>query len=171
MRLQSYDYRTPGLYHVVICTQHHESRFGGVSDSTLFLNEIGEMVIDVWSGIPRHYEDVALDAMVVMPNHVHGIVWIDPEATERAPALGDVVKWFKSITTSRYSDGVHRLGWAPYDGRLWQRNYYDHIVRDERDLERIRLYIEHNPATWEDDDLHPTLGRLGSPQAKGSTRG
>jgi REP element-mobilizing transposase RayT len=153
-RLRSYDYRTPALYHVVNCTQLRECRFGAIEESTMCLSDAGAMIADVWVSIPDHFPSVSLDAYMVMPNHLHGVVFIEPKGAIPTTSLGEVVKWFKSITTSRYSHGVHNLGWPPYDGRLWQRNYYDHIVRDDRDLERIRVYIENNPATWENDDLH-----------------
>jgi REP element-mobilizing transposase RayT len=86
-----------------------------------------------------------------MPNHHHGILFIEPQPDD---ALGEVMQWFKTVTTVRYSHGVRNHGWPPYDRRLWHRNYYDHIVRNDRDLERIRLYIEHNPANWSTDDYY-----------------
>ncbi|MGI8482988.1 MAG: transposase [Thermomicrobiales bacterium] len=153
-RLREYDYRTPALYHVVMCTHHRTCRFGTIEHNAMEINEAGVMISDVWTAIPAHFPRVSLDAFVVMPNHVHGIIWIEPDEFETAPSLGDVAKWFKSVTVSRYSQGVHQRGWPPYDAHLWQRNYYDHIVRDDRDLDRIRLYIEHNPSTWANDDLH-----------------
>lgn len=64
------------------------------------------------------------------------------------------MKWFKTVTTVRYSHAVRALGWPPYDRRLWHRNFYDHVVRDDRDLDRIRGYIESNPANWNTDRFH-----------------
>lgn len=155
-RLRGYDYRTPALYHVVITTQGNICRFGEVRDGVMAPNDIGAMITEIWEAIPLTFPQVSLDASVIMPNHLHGIVFIEPGPDDMpGVSLGDIMKWFKAITTTRYSRGVHDLGWPPYDRRLWHRNYYDHIVRDDRDLERIRAYIEANPARWSTDRFHP----------------
>ena len=154
-RLHGYDYRTPALYHIVTCAQGNICRFGTVRDSLMHSNAIGDMIRDVWDAIPETFPTVSLDASIVMPNHHHGILWIEPQPDSTlGPSLGDVMKWFKTVTTVRYSHGVHNLGWPPYNRRLWHRNYYDHIVRDDRDLYRIRRYIENNPANWNTDDFY-----------------
>lgn len=153
-RLRGYDYRTPTLYHVVNCTHQSICRFGTVHDSSMTAN-VGDMIQEIWEAIPGTFPSVSLGVSVVMPNHHHGIIWIKPQPDGTlGPALGDIMKWFKTVTTVRYSHGVHDLGWSPYDRRLWHRNYYDHIVRDEWDLNRIRIYIENNPANWQTDDLY-----------------
>jgi REP element-mobilizing transposase RayT len=155
MRLQGFDYRTPSLYHVVNCTRYGIHRFGAVEEGIMQPNEIGEMILNIWDEIPAQFPTVSLDASVLMPNHHHGIIWIEDRPDEESgPALGDIMRWFKTVTTIRYSHGVHMLGWEPYERRFWHRNYYDHIIRDDRDLNRIRLYIEHNPATWKTDDFY-----------------
>lgn len=154
-RLTGYDYRTPSLYHVVTCTHQSICRFGAVHDGSMAANAIGNTILEIWKAIPRTFPTVSLDASMVMPNHHHGIVWIEPKPDGTpGPSLGDIMKWFKTVTTVRYSDGVHNLGWPPYDRRLWHRNYYDHIVRDDRDLDRIRVYIENNPSNWNTDDFY-----------------
>ena len=154
-RLRGYDYRTPSLYHVVNCTRYGVHRFGCIEQNAMQVNDIGEMILDVWDAIPGKFPTVSLDASVIMPNHHHGIIWLEPQPNDTlGPSLGDIMKWFKTVTTIRYSHGVRDLGWEPYSRRFWHRNYYDHIVRDDRDLDRIRGYIEHNPATWETDDFY-----------------
>jgi REP element-mobilizing transposase RayT len=154
-RLRGYDYRTPALYHVVTTTQGNICRFGEVRDGLMIRNLIGDMIEEIWNSIPEAFPRVSIDGFIVMPNHMHGIVFLEPHADDAfGVSLGDVMKWFKAITTTRYSHGVHDLGWPPYDRRLWQRNYYDHIVRDDRDLERIRAYIEANTANWNEDRFH-----------------
>lgn len=117
-----------------------------------------------------------------MPNHIRGIVLIEdsfgldgighivekgdhmavkgdhmgsPLPDGGRPALGDVVGWFKTMTTNAYIRGVKESGWEPFPGRLWQRNYYEHIIRNERGLERIRAYIDGNPARWTEDEENP----------------
>jgi len=148
--LRGYDYRTPALYHVVTCTHQGVSRFGAVREGIMHLSPAGTMIHEVWEAIPETFPFVSLDASVVMPNHHHGILFIEPQADEQlGVALGDVMRWFKTITTVRYSHGVRHQGWASYNRRLWHRNYYAHILRDERDLERVREYIEGNPANWD----------------------
>jgi len=106
-------------------------------------NAVGDMIQEIWEEIPQTFPGVSLDASVIMPNHLHGIIWLQPQPNEApGPSLGDIMQWFKTVTTVRYSHGVHNSGWPPYNRRLWHRNYYDHIVRDDRDLDRIRLYRE-----------------------------
>jgi len=112
------------------------------------------MVSNVWRDIPLTFPRVTLDSWVLMPNHFHGLLMLDADDIETNPRLGDVMKWFKSITTNRYIHGVKDRGWPRFDGHLWQRNYYDHIVRNDVDLDRIRTYIENNPGTWEADQLY-----------------
>jgi putative transposase len=91
-----------------------------------------------------------------MPNHIHGTVIIDgnrrPQGVAPTFSLSEIVHRFKSLTTRRYSDGVDKLGWPPFERSLWQRNYYEHIVRDETELNIIREYISFNPANWEKDE-------------------
>lgn len=151
MRLPDWDYRLPGRYAITLCTQNRVHRFGSVRDGVMHLNPIGEAVQAIWEGLPRDLPRVTLDAFVVMPNHVHAILMLASEDIERNPELGTVVQRFKSIATARYAKGVQEHGWAPFDGRVFQRNYYEHIVRDEQDLERCRAYIEANPANWDED--------------------
>lgn len=153
-RLRGYDYRTPAMYHVVICTLHRKCWFGHIHEACMSSNAIGTMIDNVWTAIPRQFQTVQLDAFIVMPNHLHGLVFIEPRLDgAMAASLNDVIRWFKSMTTVRYSRGVRDLGWPPYDRAMWQRSYYDHIVRDDRDLERLRDYIEANPANWNTDQL------------------
>lgn len=138
------------------------------------------MVEEVWTGLPDRFAGVRLDAWVLMPNHLHGLVVLgggphrdgsgagrgrvgtrptptdgmggDGEiASPRLPVLGDVVGAFKSITTHRYTRGVATDGWYPFRGRLWQRNYYEHIIRNPDELHRARRYIAENPHRWRED--------------------
>ena len=151
MRLPDWDYRLPGPYAITLCTEDRVHRFGTVRDGVMILNPIGEMVQSVWADMCREFPLVTLDAFVVMPNHVHAVLMLSSDDIAGNPELGTVVQRFKSIATTRYARGVHERGWLPFEGRLFQRNYYEHIVRDERDLERCRAYIEANPANWNED--------------------
>ena len=167
-RLQGYDYAQEGMYYVTICASGRECRFVGatlvVAREPTPLNAAGIMVENIWLSIPKLFPNVSLDEYVVMPNHFHGIVVIgDGEceneyrrATTRVaptPTLGRIIGAFKSITTHRYIVNVKNGTWPPFTTRLWQRNYYEHIIRNDDDLERIRYYIRHNPENWHDDEL------------------
>jgi len=186
IRLRGYDYTRPGAYFVTICTQNRECLFGDVIGGEMQLNGAGGMVWSVWDALPKRYPDVDIDAFVVMPNHIHGIIvltgptpaapvgagpracpeelhgqpWgVDGQPQGVAPtsrmSLPDVVHRFKSLTTARYCHGVYERAWQPFPGRLWQRNYYEHIIRNERALQRIREYIINNPLRWHLDVENP----------------
>ena len=174
LRLAGYDYSTPGAYFVTICTENRDCLFGEVQDGRMVPNNAGHMIQIVWDEMPAFYP-VDLDAFVVMPNHIHGIVVLsdvgaiprgcplsrtrDPgQARGPAPTLSlpDVVGRFKSLTTARYRQGVSELSWPPFAKRLWQRNYYEHVIRDEVDLNRVREYVINNPAMWAEDENNPS---------------
>jgi len=151
LRLAGWDYRSPGPYGITLVTQHREWRFGEVVDGRMVLNDAGSMVSVVWEEMAVAFSRATLDAFVVMPNHLHAIVHLGHEDRAANPRLGDIVQRFKIVTTARYSEGVHHKGWPPYDRRLWQNEYYDHIIRDAEDLARSRRYILANPANWDED--------------------
>jgi putative transposase len=174
LRLKGYDYSMAGAYFVTICTQDRACLFGDVTAGGMRLNDAGQTVATLWEAIATRFSGVEIDQFVVMPNHLHGILVLPDareattkEATTRvaptvgaplvgAPArLGDVVGAFKSLATVSYITGVKTHGWPGFRGRLWQRNYYEHIIRDEPALNRVRRYIDENPARWEFDDENP----------------
>ncbi len=164
LRLKGYDYSHAGAFFVTICLQHRACLLGEIVDGMMRLNNAGQMVNTVLDEIPSHYPGADIDAFVAMPNHIHGIIVIGQPSEIGQPqgvaptgvSLSDVVHRFKTMTTKRYMDGVKQKGWVPFDGKLWQRNYYEHIVRNERDLSLVREYIGNNPAQWELDSLHPS---------------
>jgi putative transposase len=262
MRLKGYDYSQAGAYFVTICTQGRACLFGEVVDGEMRLNDAGRMVVAEWERLPALFSNVVLDAFVVMPNHIHGIVILTdpaddatdgataigatisgattggattsgattrvapttagddatpvgaglvpaqsgaglvpaqsgaglvpaqsgaglvpaqsgaglvpapstpapstpaqsvpapstPDPSTPAPTLGDVIGAFKSRVTVEYIRGVKTFGWTPFDRRLWQRNYYEHIIRNEEALNRIRRYIVENPIRWAFDRENP----------------
>ena len=173
IRLPDYDYTTPGAYFLTIVTNHRQSLFGDVVDGQLRLNPAGRAIEKTWTQLLDRYPIVSLDAYVVMPNHLHGIIVLgsegdlvgaplvgaraDTETTTRAerPALTDIVGAFKSLSTLAYIDGVKHLSWQPFENKLWQRGYHEHIIRDEKSLERIQDYIIANPLMWESDPENP----------------
>ena len=175
IRLRGYDYSQAGMYFVTICTQGRQCLFGGVENGGVMnLNGAGEMVFATWDEIPAHYAGVEIDQFVVMPNHIHGIITLvgatpcgcpdvdyspGGEGQARGPAptglsLSDVVQRYKTMTTKRYTDGVKQNGWQPFSEKLWQRNYYEHIIRDEAAYLKIAEYIQTNPLRWQEDTYH-----------------
>jgi len=173
IRLRGYDYSRAGAYFVTICTQNRQRLFGEIVDGKMRLNDAGEMVRVVWNEIPNHYPGIDADEFAIMPNHIHGIVVIAPATTTGQPrgvaptglTLPDVVHRLKTMTTKCYTDGVKQHDWPAFPGKLWQRNYWEHIVRDEPELHRICEYIQNNPAQWELDKLFVDGQKIG--QARG----
>jgi REP element-mobilizing transposase RayT len=172
MRLSGYDYSQPGMYFVTICTQDRECLFGKIADGGLRLNEAGQMVEKWWAKLAEKFLSTETDEFVLMPNHLHGIIIFGggdvgaapcgrPGETKTghphggAPTVGDIIDWFKTMTTNDYIRGVKHGRWVPFSGKLWQRNYYEHVIRNEDDLRRIREYIQTNPLRGELDRENP----------------
>ncbi|MDX1995408.1 MAG: transposase [bacterium] len=175
IRLQSYDYTQNGAYFLTICTHQREHLFGEVAEGMMQLSEFGHIVTECWDAIPHHFPHVECDAFVVMPNHIHGIlVIVDApkrdhltadvpvgaqhaaplQTTNRtnlrpkvAPgSLGAIVRSFKSAATK----GINHL--REVEGAsVWQKNYYERVIRDESELNATRTYIQNNPLHWSDD--------------------
>ncbi len=169
IRLPGYDYTSPGAYFVTVCVHGGECLLGEIVDGEMRLNEWGQVASHYWMRVPDHFDHVQLDTWVVMPNHLHGILVIAdplvgaqhaaplPHAPLREPrtnvqprSLGAIVRSFKSAATRR----INQVRGTP-GIRFWQRNYWEHIIRDEQALHRIREYIQNNPARWTEDQLHP----------------
>jgi putative transposase len=161
LRLQGYDYAQAGAYFLTICTQNRKCMFGNVEQGRMRLNDAGELAVATWSNMSERFPEIDLDMFVVMPNHLHAIIVLSDTgsavgaAISSAPTIGDVVGAFKSSFTVQFIDGVKKKRWPAFDRRVWQRNYYEHIIRDERDLDRVRRYIDENPAAWEFDQENP----------------
>ncbi len=149
-RLHGYDYAQAGAYFVTICQQSRACLFGDIADGELRLNPAGEMVRAWWERLPEKFPAVEIDYFVVMPNHFHGIVLLDGKSTTLSQAIG----WFKAMSTNAYMQGVNERGWTPFERRLWQRSFHDHIIRDERGLEMIRGYVMTNPSRWAEDTFY-----------------
>jgi REP element-mobilizing transposase RayT len=153
IRLQGYDYSQAGAYFVTICVNQGLPLLSQISDRQIFPSESGHMVQTMWDELSLHYPGVATDVFVLMPDHIHGIIWLT-EDNHQSMTLGDVVHRFKSFTTAKYRQGVKSLGWQPFIKRFWQRNYYEKILRDEQSLEKIRNYILNNSLVWESETSH-----------------
>ena len=150
IRLKDWDYSTPAVYFVTICTYHRQHLFEDP--------HFNEIVENAWCSIPNqpHAKHVYLDEWIVMPNHLHGIIVLtEPEEAEAQHSLDDepknaplptIMGNFKSLVTRRINNIRHSRG-----GKVWQRSYYERIVRNERELNAIRRYIRANPARWAED--------------------
>jgi REP element-mobilizing transposase RayT len=154
IRLRNYDYSRAGAYFVTICTQNRACLFG-----EMLPNDAGKSIHDRWGRIAERYPGVSLGGFVIMPNHVHGVILINaPHPDEQDPScaatLARIGQWFKTGTTYDYVQGVNGRSWVPFDRRLWQRNYYEHIIRNESEHGRIAAYIDANPSLWQNDALH-----------------
>ena len=150
LRYPQYDYAQPGAIFVTICTSDRQHLFGAVNDARMVRSPAGEVVADRWQAIPSRYPDVAMDAFVVMPDHLHGILicGANPDDEALRTTVGKVVRWFKTSVNRAYRTGVEAGGWPPYDRQLWQRDYWDRIVRTGAELDAYRAYIEANPGRW-----------------------
>jgi len=173
-RLSGYDYSQEGWYFVTICTQNRNCLFGEIIKDRMRLNNAGLMVEMWWPKVTDKFPSVRTDECVIMPSHFHGIINIvgavpcgrpEPDNGNNklgqshriAPTLGNIVNWFKTMTTNQYIRGVKRNGWPSFPGRLWQRNYYEHIIRSESELNHYRRYITDNPADWQTDRENPNV--------------
>jgi len=174
LRIQGYDYSQPGAYFVTILVNKRRSILGEVEAGYIKLSSIGEIVLSSWLEIPDHFPNVELGAFMIMPNHMHGIILINessdevratqspsslwgasplPGLTNESPrgpkpgSLGAIIGSFKSAVSKRY-----HLMTNNQNVTLWHRNYYEHIIRDEKDLQTITDYILTNPQNWQEDE-------------------
>ncbi len=149
LRSPGFDYSTPGTYWVTLCVHHMECRFGHVDRAVMHLNDAGQMVQCHWLDLPDHFEAVELDAFVIMPNHMHGIVLL--RETDQVPpvSLSAAIGSFKSRVMVEYSAGVRAGEFPAYDRSIWQRSFSDRIVQSDRRLETLRRYVEGNPGWWQ----------------------
>jgi REP-associated tyrosine transposase len=179
IRLQCYDYSQAGALFITICTNNRENLFGDIVAGAMQLNDAGETVERCWFDIPAHFPRVELDEFVIMPNHVHGIIVLtdaittvgakdlrakDLWAKDLSPlqlnrptgtsgTIGSIVRGFKIGVTKwfRQQNTIHEV---------WQRNYWEHIIRNETERDRSREYIRYNPARWEQDKLNPAVNQM-----------
>jgi REP element-mobilizing transposase RayT len=182
IRLRGYDYSQAGVYFITLCIEGRTSLLGHILDGQMHLNDVGKMIEKTWNEIPQFYMGFDVDVFQIMPNHFHSIIKIvggnnclcrdrrpneqsrnrqpqnrqlrDGQPRGVAPTVGDIVGRFKTMTTKRYSDRVKEGRWRPFNGKLWQRNYYEHIIRNDSDYHRICQYITNNAANWNTDKLY-----------------
>ena len=167
IRLKHYDYSKAGAYFITSCTKNRECIFGDISDGNIALSSVGNMIFQQWHDLPNRFSEIELDDFVIMPNHIHGIICINPIGTllaapnpnnaiyqgaaSSAPtSLNQIIRAFKSITALAGNRLLDKAG-QPF----WQRNYWERVIRDQSELEKTREYIKNNPTQWKLDSLNP----------------
>jgi REP element-mobilizing transposase RayT len=166
VRLPEYDYSQPGAYFITLVAHQREPLFGMIDGGEMRLSAIGQITDEHWRAIPAHFPSVALDAFVIMPNHIHGILviqtvgatqWVAPTTAStdaqiasgpRPGSIGAIIGAFKMSVTRRVQRELNQSA-------VWQRNYYEHIIRDEYAHQNIHAYIEDNISNWANDEENP----------------
>ena len=159
IRLKGYDYSSAGAYFVTVCNHNHLCLFGQIAEEKMLLNDAGKFANKCLLGIPGHFPHVKLDKFIIMPNHIHGIIIINVGANNYSPlqinqfrspfrTIGSIIRGFKIGVTKWF-----RANTNVYN--VWQRNYYEHIIRNEKELNKIREYIINNPLRWHLDRENP----------------
>ena len=172
IRLKYYDYSNEGMYFITICTQNRKEILGkiiynrnklltsvgaGLVPAQIKNTNFGNTVEKMYLEIEEKYQNIKLHDYIIMPNHLHGIIeicdvqfWagIKPAPTV---SIADVIRDFKSLTTLEYTKCVKNGIYKPFDKRIWQRNYYEHVIRNEKEYYKIVEYIRNNPLKWEED--------------------
>ena len=151
MRWMDFDYSSQGAYFVTVVTYCRKCLFGSIIDGKMHLNEAGEMILDQYHSIETANENVRCMDVVIMPNHIHFIIYIAENGGVKLPGI---MRSFKSSTSARYCAGVRQKGWIPIDVHLWQRSYWDVIIWNSREFDFIRRYICLNPQRWERDAIN-----------------
>lgn len=154
VRLPGFDYSSANWYYVTICVHERERFFGKIFDGRMISSPAGRMIELEWLKLRIRYLNIRLDKFVVMPNHFHGIIQLIRAGTRPAPTLGTIIGNYKSITTHEYIDGIRKYTWPSFKNKLWQRNYYEHVIRDEQDFDHVKKYIIENPINWTKDKFH-----------------
>lgn len=168
IRLKGYDYSQSGLYFITICCQNRAHLFGEIIDGEMVLNEAGRIAFDTWQETEQIRDNCKIHEFVIMPNHIHGIIEITHSKGSEASVgkfkspkqtIGSIVRGFKISTIKRIKELIctGELQFAPtiesLDFKIWQRNYWERIIRDEKEYEYISNYIINNPIKWENDKL------------------
>ncbi len=172
-RLKGYDYSSDGAYFITICVKNRKHLFGEIVNGKMVLNDLGKITEKCWKEIPDHFPDVILDEFVIMPNHVHGVLFLFPKNApvetnnysslrnrpiQKRPngtrrTIGSIIRGFKIGVTKYVRNNNETNNYLPLLV-VWQPNYYDRIIRSEDELNRIREYIFLNPEHWDKDDLN-----------------
>lgn len=170
IRLKGYDYSQAGLYFITICVHNRQCLFGEIVNDEMILNNFGNIAHNHWEKLSERFQNFELDVFQIMPNHMHGIIFLTnpvgagftPAPNDGAPApngvtarvtptIGDIVGAYKSLVSNECLAIFKQKFPNDYMGKLWQRNYHEHIIRDEQSYHRIANYIINNPQNWKND--------------------
>ncbi|MFI3205689.1 MAG: transposase [Clostridia bacterium] len=157
IRLKDYDYSQNGAYFVTICTQNRECLFGEIVGANLCVrpNNPHKIIEKYIIELKNKYNNIEIDKYIIMPNHIHFILSIHNKTGEHIGSpLHEMIKWFKTQTTNEYIHGVKNNLFLPFDKHIWQRGYYEHIIRNEKSYNEIWQYIDNNILSWEQDKLY-----------------
>ncbi len=175
IRLKEYDYSQPGVYFITICTHNRECLLGEIKNDKVELYVAGQIIEKWWVVLPNKFTNIKIDEYIIMPNHFHGIITIvetnvgadlrvcpnnngkdmDLQGEHIGSPLRKIIQWFKTMTTNEYIRGVKHNILPSFHRKFWQRNYYEHIIRNEDELKKIREYIRNNPLKWHLDRENP----------------
>ena len=154
-RLKEYDYSLNGEYFVTVCAKNRECLFGKIIEGKMRLSDIGKIAQRCWQEIPIHFPDAELDEFIIMPNHIHGIIVVGNNAAvgnKNFCSLQWQTKWACSLSSIIRGFKIGVTKWCRNNAtQIWQKSYYDHIIRNENSLNKIREYIKNNPLKWEND--------------------
>jgi putative transposase len=145
IRLDGYDYSTSGAYFITICTHEREYLFGDIVNEMMQFNTFGDITRSHWQQLSQHHPNIIVDESIVMPNHLHGIIILEP-STDYKRSISEIIRGFKTFSAKAINK-ERGLRSVP----VWQRNYYDRIIRNELELDRVRQYIINNPRNWDAD--------------------
>ncbi|MBQ8605329.1 MAG: transposase [Clostridia bacterium] len=157
VRLQDYDYSSGGAYFITLCTQNKKCLFeienNIVGNDLRVVPYLQNRIIHKWiKQTENKFDNIKIDKYVIMPNHLHLIVVITERHAGRS--LPSIMQFFKTMTTNEYISNVKNGNLPPFDKKLWQKTYYDHIIRDQNDYLQIWQYIDTNPAKWQEDKYY-----------------
>lgn len=146
IRLGEYDYSQAGAYFITICTHNRSSIFGEIINGEMINNELGAIVRSRWDRLSKHHQNVELDESIIMPNHIHGIIVLHVASPESSTPISEIIRGFKTFS-ARQINKVRDCKGVP----VWQRNYYERIIRTEQELNNVKNYIINNPISWDTD--------------------
>ncbi len=149
--LSGYDYSQEGLYFITICIQEKLCLLGSITDGENTLNPAGEMIEYWYNELENKYRHLRCHDYIIMPNHVHFIIELKPGG---CADISLIINWFKTMTTNEYIKHVYKDHWHPFNKRFWQRNYFEHIIRNQHAYDNIVEYINNNPSNWDKDTLY-----------------
>lgn len=164
-RLKGYDYTKEGLYFITICAKNHECIFGKIisqpvgaglapARNNIKLSKIGQIIDNQWNNIPNQYNNIEIIEYIIMPNHIHGIIRLRATARVAPTGLGKIIGSFKSKCAYEYLRYIKNNA-VDASSDIWQRNYYDHVIRTDSSLKQICKYIRTNLSTWVNDIENP----------------